>query len=89
MSKVEGVKRMVEWNTEVDRFLAEQKDPWRRPQKEIELVNKIGPDGGPLYKRCENTGCPKQQRPGAEIKLQQCSGCKRVSSMTTVRESLR
>ena len=74
-SKAETKRQMDEWNALVDGYISLQKDP--RPRFEIELGAKIGPDGGPLYKRCEANDCSNVMGRDVE-ELKKCSGCKTV-----------
>ena len=75
ISKVEGKKRMDEWNNQVDRYIATAGDP--RPRFDIELQAKIGIHGGPLYRRCEAEDCDRVEVRDVE-KLKCCGSCKMV-----------
>ncbi|KAK7465339.1 hypothetical protein VKT23_005318 [Stygiomarasmius scandens] len=75
LSKLEGNKRMQEWNAAVDRYIETASDP--RKRIDIEIEAKIGPHGGPLYRRCETEDCDKVE--GRDIeKLQACAQCRLV-----------
>lgn len=64
---------MAEWNRLIDRYFSAHP----QPGFDIELNLKIGPDGGPLYKQCENEGC-NYIEPRDGKKMKHCSQCKLV-----------
>lgn len=69
------ILRLQTWNDLIDKYIAKGTDP--RSTFEIELVAKIGPNFGPLYRTCEFPGCGKIE--GRDIqRLQICSRCKMV-----------
>ncbi|THV06566.1 hypothetical protein K435DRAFT_773245 [Dendrothele bispora CBS 962.96] len=75
LSKVEGNKRMQEWNAAVDEYIKTPGDT--RNRIDIEIEAKIGPHGGPLYRHCEAEECSIVE--GRDIqKLQGCSQCRLV-----------
>ncbi|KAF5368927.1 hypothetical protein D9758_002888 [Tetrapyrgos nigripes] len=75
LSKLEGHKRMSEWNKEVDRYIETMHDP--RNRIDIEVESKIGPHGGPLYRFCEAEDCDKVE--GRDLdKMKACSQCQLV-----------
>lgn len=62
------------WNATVDEYIALGKD--RRSTLEIEQAAKLDADFGPLWKRCEASGCTEIEYPGRKMKA--CAGCKRA-----------
>ena len=64
------------WNSAVDEYIASGVDD--RPVWEIEAGAKLGVNGGPLYKWCEEKGCGKRE--GKDVdKVKCCGSCKLVS----------
>lgn len=68
---------MNEWNAAVDLYIKDGRDS--RPLFDIELQAKIGPDGRPMYKKCEAEGCQKIEKRDVD-KMKCCGACKRVST---------
>ncbi|KAL6301392.1 hypothetical protein BKA93DRAFT_738905, partial [Sparassis latifolia] len=79
LSKTECQTRADLWNAAVDRYIAAKMDP--RPTKEIEVFSKLGLDGGPLFKRCENETCGIIVGLGVDsefCELKRCGACKKT-----------
>ncbi|GJE99465.1 hypothetical protein PsYK624_157290 [Phanerochaete sordida] len=72
LSKVEAKKRMDEWNAAVDKYIALGTD--ERDRFTIELMSKIGMNGGALHKECDL--CFKVENRDFVGKLKCCSSCK-------------
>ncbi|KZT67433.1 hypothetical protein DAEQUDRAFT_767166 [Daedalea quercina L-15889] len=62
------------WNKTVDEYTALGSDA--RSALEIEQAAKMDSEFGPLWKRCEASGCTAIERPAFKMKC--CSGCKRI-----------
>ncbi|PSR82006.1 hypothetical protein PHLCEN_2v6181 [Hermanssonia centrifuga] len=73
ISKQECKIRMDEWNKAVDQYIALGKD--KRAKSQIELEAKIEMSGGPLYRCCEASDCPRVEGRDVE-KMKCCSACK-------------
>ncbi|KAF9813499.1 hypothetical protein IEO21_05536 [Rhodonia placenta] len=78
LPKVGCEKAAKAWNDSVDLYIETiPKSIDARPRIEIEKVAKVANDGGPLYKRCEATGCMAAE--GVDgAKMKKCTGCKRI-----------
>ncbi|GJE99459.1 zf-MYND domain-containing protein [Phanerochaete sordida] len=72
LSKVEAKKRMDEWNGAIDKYIARGTDS--RDRFTIELMSKIGMNGGALHKECDC--CFKVENRDFVGKLRCCSSCK-------------
>ncbi len=81
ISKQECKIRMDEWNKAVDQYIALGKD--KRAKSQIELEAKIGMSGGPLYRYCEASDCPRVEGRDVE-KMKCCSGCKLVRAFVSL-----
>ncbi|KZT01525.1 uncharacterized protein LAESUDRAFT_731098 [Laetiporus sulphureus 93-53] len=73
-SKLECESRAERWNHAIDQYIDLKTDS--RTRLEIEQQNKVGTDGGLLYKRCEAAGCTHVEGPQSE-KMKFCGRCKR------------
>ncbi|KAF9803690.1 hypothetical protein IEO21_09586 [Rhodonia placenta] len=78
LSKVGCENATKAWNDSVDLYIETiPKSIDVRPRIEIEKIAKVANDGGPLYKRCEASGCLAVEGvDGAKMKI--CTGCKRI-----------
>ncbi|EED82180.1 predicted protein [Postia placenta Mad-698-R] len=79
LSKVGCENAAKAWNDSVDLYIETRPASIDvRPRIEIEKVAKVANDGGPLYKRCEASGCLAVEGvDGAKMKI--CTGCKRAA----------
>ncbi|KAF8844698.1 hypothetical protein BDN67DRAFT_1007867 [Paxillus ammoniavirescens] len=73
------IKQQEDWNAQVDSYIASGVDS--RTKEQIELEAKIGPDHGPLHRRCEGVGCNKLEGRD-EARMNTCGKCRmqRMSS---------
>jgi len=67
------IKQQEDWNAQVDSYIASGVDS--RTKEQIELGAKIGPDHGPLHRRCEGVGCNKLEGRD-ETKMNTCGKCR-------------
>ncbi|KAI0071245.1 hypothetical protein K474DRAFT_641868 [Panus rudis PR-1116 ss-1] len=74
-SKFSTKSTMDTWNSLIDEYIASGQDS--RSSLKIELANKVGPNLGPLYKRCEADGCSKQEGVD-DITMRRCSNCQLI-----------
>ncbi|KAJ7754506.1 hypothetical protein B0H16DRAFT_1542592 [Mycena metata] len=75
MSKIDLNNAVRIWNEFVDGYINAGVDS--RTREEIENAAKVGPTGGPLYRRCEAEGCPKIEGRN-DVKLSRCAGCSKA-----------
>ncbi|KAJ7709495.1 hypothetical protein B0H17DRAFT_1190700 [Mycena rosella] len=68
------IKMAKQWNIAVDTYIASGVD--LRASGIIEAAAKIGPAGGPLYRKCEAAGCAKIEGSDSANAFPYCSGCK-------------
>jgi hypothetical protein len=72
------IKQQEDWNAQVDSYIASGVDS--RTKEQIELGAKIGPDHGPLHRRCEGVGCNKLEGRD-ETKMNTCGKCRMVGRL--------
>ncbi|KAJ7037893.1 hypothetical protein C8F04DRAFT_384865 [Mycena alexandri] len=75
MSKIDLNNAVRIWNESVNGYVNSKVDS--RTREDIENAAKVGPTGGPLYRRCEAEGCPKIEGRN-DVKLSRCAGCSKA-----------